>query len=98
VQGEGVSIESLLFCSDIAQELSNSAQIAESHGRLSEQRIEVTAFPLHYRVPVLLSDHSWKLQIKYGQTDGRHFSQRQPFHFHGRDFHASGAFQLRGVV
>ncbi|KAI0285971.1 hypothetical protein BGY98DRAFT_944249 [Russula aff. rugulosa BPL654] len=58
------------------QELSNSAQIAESHGRLSEQRVE----------------------IKYGQTDGRHFSQRQPFHFHGRDFHASGSFQLRGVV
>ena len=34
--------QSLPLCGDVAQELSmNSAQIAESHGRLPEQRIEV---------------------------------------------------------
>ncbi len=35
--------QSFPLCGDVAQELSiNSAQIAESHARLSEQRIEVT--------------------------------------------------------
>jgi hypothetical protein len=35
--------QSLLLCSDIGQEPSwNSTQIAESHGRLSEQRVEVS--------------------------------------------------------
>ena len=43
MQDKGASIPSFVLRSDISQEPSSiSAQIAESHGRLSEQRVEVT--------------------------------------------------------